>query len=266
MLIVTDADYMLAAELDLVLVKQLETDADRKQATDPRATRVPETWTVRSTLTKKPVGRIHFTSVDCLYATKLAAGISGPSTCNFPGASLRYLHGDPPRNQRRDSSPPAETIEETVADALRWMAPILRHARTGEYDGTETVMIGGNLITRPRALTECGAKATGADFSPVAAKSAIVNGEAGEMCRACRARLDTKGARNPSAFTELAERRGSSSPRQRDFVRRLLDEGDRHGRPCLIDARTIDQMSSRGASAVIDALKLLKARDWKGDL
>lgn len=231
LLTITDADHMLAAELDLVLVKRPETDADRKQAADPRATRAPETWTVKSTLTNKPVGRIHFTPVDCLYATKLTAGISG--------------------------------IEETVADAIRWMAPIMRHARTGTDDGTETVVIGGKLITRPRAVTECGAKSTGADFGPIAAKSALINGQAHEMCLACRTKLDARGVRD---LSNLSDRRGSSSPKQQDFIRRLLDEGACHGRPYLFDARVIDQMSNRGASATIDALKALKKRGWTGDL
>ena len=34
----------------------------------------------------------------------------------------------------------------------------------------------------------------------------------------------------------------------------------------LVEARTINQMSSREASATIDRLKGLKERGWKGDL
>jgi len=231
-LAVTDDDQTLAAELGLFLVQQPVTDEDRADAQHPNATREPETWLVRSALTKKPVGRLRFTAVDCLYASKYAAGISG--------------------------------IEETVADALRWIAPVVRHARTGKYDGTETIVCRfGSTFERPRAITECGAKATGADYEPTGAKSAVVNGEAGEMCPACRAKLETKGVRDAS---NLSERRGSASPKQCDFIRRLLDEGARNGRPYLMDARTIDQMSTRAASAAIDALKSLKSRDWKGDL
>ena len=232
MLTVTDADYALAAELGLFLVRQAETARDREDATDPRATRTPETWLVRSVLTKQPIGRLRFTPVDCLYATKLAAGISG--------------------------------IEETVADALRWIAPVVRHVRTGTYDGTETIVRRfGSMIERPRALTECGGKATGADYNPVAAKSELINGRPHEMCPACRAKLEGRGVRD---LSNLSERRGSSTPRQRDYLRRLLDQGAQSGRPHLIDARTIDQMSSREASATIDSLKALKERGWKGDL
>ncbi len=232
MMSITDADRSLAADLGLLLVKEPVTDRDQEDAADPRATRAPEHWTVKVAHTKRPVGRLHFTPVDCLYATKLTAGISG--------------------------------IEETVADALRWIAPIVRHARTGEYDGTETIVRRfGSTYDRPRAITECGAKAAGADYTPIGAKSAIVNGEAGEMCPACRAKLEARGVQDASS---LPDRRGSSSPKQRDFIRRLIDEGARNGRPYLVEARGIDQLSSREASRTIDALKALKVRGWKGAL
>jgi hypothetical protein len=229
---ITDADRTLAAELGLLLVQEPETEADRQAAVDPRATRSPQRWTVKVERTKRVVGRLHFTPVDCLYASKLTAGISG--------------------------------IEETVADALRWIAPIVRHARTGQYDGTETIVRRlGTTYDRPRAITECGAKATGGDYAPTSAQSVIVNGEAGEMCPACRAKLEDRGVRDAS---DQSDRGGSASPKQRAFIRRLLDEGARCGRPHLIEARGIDQMSSRAASALIDRLKSLKARDWKGTL
>jgi hypothetical protein len=231
MLTVTDSDHLLAAELGLVLDKRLETEADRKLAADPRATRVPQTWEVKSVLTHRPVGRLYFTPVDCLYATKLAAGISG--------------------------------IEETVADALRWIAPVVGHVRTGEYDGTETVMIAGNLRTRPRAITECGAPATGADYNRIAARSELVNGTASEMCPACRAKLEARGVRD---LSHLPGRSRTATVKQQDYLRRLLDEGAQHGRPHLVDARLIDKMSSREASATIDQLRALKTRGWKGDL
>lgn len=232
MMAITAADLTLAAELGLLLVKQSETEADLALAADARATRAPESWTVKVALTKRVVGRIHFTATDSLYATKFTAGISG--------------------------------IEETVADALRWIAPIVRHARTGEYDGTETIVRRfGTTFERPRAITECGAKATGADYEPTGAKSAIVNGEAGELCPDCRAKLEARGVRDAS---NLSDRRGSASPKQCDFIRRLLDEGARNARPYLIEARGINQMSAREASATIDRLKSLKARDWKGAL
>ena len=231
MLAITSADLTLAAELGLILVRQSESEAD-EPAADPRATRTSETWTVKVARTKRPVGRIQFTAADSIYASKFAT---------------------------QDSN-----IEETVADALRWIAPIVRHARTGQYDGTETIVRRfGSTFERPRAITECGAKSTGADYGAVAAKSALVNGDAGEMCPACKKQLEDKGVHDAS---NLSERGGSSSPKQRSFIRYLLDEAARCGRPYLIDARTIDQMSSRSASATIDALQSLKARDWKGDL
>jgi hypothetical protein len=232
MLTITDADLSLAAELGLFLVRQAQTERDREEAADPRATRTPETWLVRSVLTKRPIGRLRFTPVDCLYATKLAAGISG--------------------------------MEESVADALRWIAPIVRHVRTGQYDGTEVIVRRfGSMIERPRAITECGAKATGADYNPVAAQSELVNGRSHEMCPACRKKLEERGARD---LSHLPEKSASSTPRQRDYIRRLLDEGARNGRPYLVDARGVDQMSSRAASATIDRIKALKERGWKGDL
>lgn len=231
-LTVTDADYALAAELGLFLVRQAETDRDREEAADPRAERKPETWLVRSVLTKRPIGRLRFTPVDTLYATKLAAGISG--------------------------------MEETVADALRWLAPIVRHVRTGQYDGTETIVRRfGSMIERPRALTECGAKATGADYGLLHAQSELINGLPHEMCPACRAKLEARGTRD---LSHLPGQSASSTPRQRVYIRRLLDEGAQNGRAYLMDARGINQMSSREASATIDRLKALKERGWKGDL
>jgi hypothetical protein len=224
MLTITDADRTLAAELGLLLVKEPLT-AEQTEQTD-------ETWTVKVALTKRPVGRLQFTSADSLLVSKFTSR--------------------------------ADNIEETVADALRWIAPIVRHVRTGGYDGIETVVRRfGSTFDRPRAITECGAKSSGADLGPVAAKSALINGDAGEMCPACREKLEARGIRDAS---NLPERAHSSTAKQRSFIRRLLDEGARCGRPYLIDARDIDQMSSRSASATIDALMSLKARDWKGDL
>lgn len=234
MLSITTADRSLATELGLLLEKLPQTDRDRADAAHPSATRAPETWLVRTLVEKRPVGRIHFTVADCLYATKYGASISG--------------------------------IEETVADALRWIAPIVRHVHTGQYDGTETIIsrASGKIFERPRAITECGAKPTGADVGPVNAKSLIINGQAGEMCPACRAKLEARGdARDLSG---LPGRASSSTTKQRDFIRRLLDEGAHAGRPFLMDARRINQMSSREASATIDSLKSLKMRGWKGDL
>jgi len=233
MLTITDDDRTLAAELGLLLIREAVSARDQQLAADPRATRVPENWLVKTTDTKRLVGRLHFTPVDCLYASKLATGVSG--------------------------------IEESVADALRWIAPILRHVRTGEHDGTETVVLHaqGKIWDRPRALTECGAKATGADYNKIGARSAIVNGEAGEMCPACRRALEARGIRD---HAQLPGRRGTSTGKQQDFIRRLVDEAARCGRPYLLETRGIEQLSCREASATIDALQILKARNWKGEL
>ena len=191
-----------------------------------------ETWAVKVAYDKRPIGRLQFTAADTLYASKFTSGDS--------------------------------TIEETVAAALRWIAPITRHARTGQYNGVEIVVRRfGSTFERPLAVTECGGKPTGADYNSIAAKSAIINGEAGEMCPACKTKLEDKGVHDSS---HLSDRAASSTARQRSFIRQLVDEAARCGRPYLLDLRTIDPMSSRAASALIDALKRLKARNWKGDL
>lgn len=232
MMAITDADRSLAADLGLILVRQSPSKNDEEIASDARATRTPETWTVKEASTKRPVGRLHFTATDSLYASKFASGVSG--------------------------------IEETVADALRWIAPLIRHARTGQHAGTEVVVRRfGSTFERPRAITECGEKSTSADYGPVAARSAIINGTASEMCPACRDKLDARGTRD---LSKLSDRTGSSTTRQRGYIRSLLDEAARCGRPYLVEARSIDQMSLRGASATIDALRSLKERNWKGDL
>jgi hypothetical protein len=116
---------------------------------------------------------------------------------------------------------------------------------------------------RPRALTECGARSTGADFGPTDAQSELINGRSHEMCPDCRAKLEGRGARD---LSHLSGRSGSSTARQQSYIRRLLDEGARNGHPYLVEARTINQMSSREASATIDRLRALKERDWKGNL
>lgn len=229
---ITATDRALAAELGLFLVREPETAEDREDASHPSATRIPETWLIKSERTQRAVGRIRFTVVDCLYVTKYGAATQG--------------------------------IEESVADALRWIAPIVRHVRTGTYDGTEVIVRRfGSTFERPRALTECGAKSTGADYSPIAAKSELINGQSHEMCPACRGKLEEHGVADRSS---LPARSGSSTPRQRDYIRRLLDEAARNARPYLVEARSIDQLSSRAASATIDALKALKDRNWEGDL
>ena len=216
------------------------TDADRTLAAElglllvkfPAEESEGETWTVKVAYDKRPIGRLQFTAADTLYASKFTTGDS--------------------------------TIEETVAAALRWIAPITRHARTGEHNGVEIVVRRfGSTFERPLAVTECGGKPTGADYNRIAAESAIINGEAGEMCPACKKKLEDKGVHDAA---HLSDRAASSTPRQRSFIRHLVDEAARCGRPYLIDTRTIDPMSSRAASVLIDALKRLKTRNWKGDL
>lgn len=219
---VTDTDRTLATELGLYLVELPQTSEDRKLAADPRAIRSPQNWAVKSVNDQTLVGLLQFTPVDCLYATKYAAGISG--------------------------------IEESVAEALRWMTR-LRHVRTGDYDGMQSGRAG--------AITECGAMATGADFNKITAMCAFINAQAEEMCPACLAKLEARGVHD---LSDLPDRRGTASPKQRDFIRRLLSEAACCGRQHLMDTRDIDQMSSSAASSTIDALKALKARDWKGDL
>jgi len=216
------------------LVQEDETDRDRLAAAHPLATRKPEAWRVQDTKGFL-LGRFRITAVDCIYTSKIHQGA--------------WAHDN----------------HETIAEVLRWIAPIVRHVRMGDHDGTETVITpSGKTFERPRGINACGAAPTGADYAGfVSAKSDLVNGDTAEMCPACRAKLEAAGVRD---LSKLSARRGSSTDKQRDFVRRLLDEGARNGRPYLIDARTINQMSSRSASAAIDELKALKARGWKGDL
>lgn len=231
-LAITHADRSLASALGLLLVLQPESEADPAHPVDPCATRVPETWLVKVARTRRSVGRLRFTATDNLYASKFAHDISA--------------------------------IEETVAAALRWIAPGIRHARTGQYVGTEIIVRRfGSTYERPRAVTECGAPSTSADLDPTAAHSALADGEAGELCRACIAKLETRGVH---AGSNLTARIGSATARQRSYVRHLIDEAAHCGRPHLVDYRSIDRMSRRSASATIDALRSLKARDWKGDL
>jgi hypothetical protein len=226
-LTITSADLSLAAELGLFLIQQPVTDVDRDDAQLPGTVRIPETWLARSALTKKPVGHLRFTAVDSLYVSKYAAGVS--------------------------------SLEETVADALRWIAPITRHVRTGQYAGTEVIVRRfGSMIKRPRALTECGARSTGADYSPSAAQSELINGRPHEMCPACRARLTAhEDSTCPPAGAS------SSTVRQQAYIRRLLDEGAQNGRPCLMDEQNLHQLSRHDASVTIDRLRALKERNWK---
>jgi hypothetical protein len=189
-------------------------------------------WIVKVAADKRVVGQLDFTDFDAVYVRKAVEGISN--------------------------------LEETVADALRWIAPIIRHVWTGEYDGTETIVRrSGAIFERPRAVTECGAKSTPADYGPMAAKTMITDGTASEMCRDCRGKLETRDVRDHS---NLSERSMTATPKQRSFIRFLLDEAARNGRPYMLDARQIDQMSAREASATIDVFKSLKARNWKGAL
>ena len=229
---ITDADRVLASELGLLLIQRPEARADPAEAEPLSSARAPETWVVRSIAARRIVGTLCFTSTDCLYVTKSATG--------------------------------DRTIEEAVTDALRWLAPVVRHVRTGQYEGTEVIIPRFSSIReRPRALTECGARSTGADHEPMAARSELINGRSHEMCPACRVKLEE---RDTTGLAPLANLPASATTRQRAYVRRLLDEATRSGRNYLLDARTVDQLSCRDAAATIDVLRALKERGWKGPL
>jgi hypothetical protein len=222
---VTDRDRSLAAELGLYLVLLPETSDDRRRGADPSAIRIPQNWAVKSAIDDTLVGILTFTETDCLYATRYATGMSG--------------------------------IEESVADALRWMTRV-RHVRMGDGVRRESP------ADRARAVTECGAMATGADFDATAAQTALMDDQPDQMCPMCLTAMKKHGVLRD--VLKRAQESGSSTPRQRDFIRRLLDEAACCGRPYLMDARSIDHMSIRTASATIDALRALKARHWMGDL
>lgn len=153
-----------------------------------------------------------------------------------------------------------ERLEEERAAA---QAKLRAHVRTGTYNGTITRRIRDLQREMPRAETLCGGEATGKDHNPTGAREIIRDAAEpwlSDMCPVCRAKLEGDGARD---LSRQSGRSGSSTVKQRDFLRRLLDEGARSGRPYLMDARRIDQMSSREASAKIDELKALKGKGWK---
>lgn len=158
----------------------------------------------------------------------------------------------------------AQVVEERrEEERTTALAKLRAHVRTGTYNGTIERRIRGLMREMPRAETLCGGEATSKDHNATGAKQIIRDAaepRLSDMCPACRAKLEAAGARD---LSNLPERRGSSTAKQRDFLRRLLDEGARNGRPYLLDARTIDQLSSREASAKIDELKALKGKGWK---
>lgn len=134
--------------------------------------------------------------------------------------------------------------------------------RSGKYAEPEVVSIGGKAITRPRALTECGAEATSVDYSCTPARDAIRDGRATEMCRACRSKLEAAfGWRD---LSHLPDDGGSSTPEQRGLIHDLIAEGYQKG-SCrfMMNGHTIDQLSSREAAAKIDGLKADKDKGWK---
>jgi hypothetical protein len=153
--------------------------------------------------------------------------------------------------------------EQLRADAL---AKLRAHVRTGTYRGTIERRIRGLMREMPRAETLCGGEATSKDHTLTGARQTIRDASEpwlSDMCPACRAKLEVDGARD---LSNLPARSGSSTVKQRSYLRRLLDEGARSGRPYLMEARDLDQMSSRSASAAIDKLRALKERGWEGDL
>jgi hypothetical protein len=197
---------------------------------EDRAQAVDEHWLVKSVLTCKIVGRIRFTAVDSLYVTKYGAG--------------------------------ASAIEETIFAALRWLTRVDRHVRTGQYAGVEVVIRRfASMRQRSRALTECGRAATDADYSPIEAESELINGRTHEMCPVCREKLEARGVGNIAQLSAQA----SSTARQLAYLRSLLDEAARNGRPYLVDT-ALDTLTRHEASALIDRCHRLRERDWKGSL
>lgn len=156
--------------------------------------------------------------------------------------------------------------ENRQAQIAAEQAKLRAHVRTGEYRGMMFRTIRGLQRELPRAEVLCGGEPTGKDHNALGARE-IIRDRAepwlSDMCPTCRAKVETDGARD---LSHLPGRRGSSTAKQCDYIRRLLDEGARAGRPHLMDARAIDQMSSREAWATIDHLKEMKARGWKGAL
>jgi len=233
MLTITSADHSLAAELGLFLVQLPVTDEDRNEAKHPGAVRVPQTWLVRSILTKKRLGNLRFTAVDSLHASKYAAGTSA--------------------------------LEETISDALRWITPLVRHVRTGTYEGTEVIVRRyGSMIERPRALTMCRARSTGADYTISEARSALINGRSHEMCPTCREGLGALEGHEVREFPLKESARSTAA--QQTYLRHLLDEGARSGHPHLPEPRGINRLSRSEASALIDRLRFLKEHGWSRSL
>jgi hypothetical protein len=158
----------------------------------------------------------------------------------------------------------ASVVEERrQEEAAAALAKLRAHVRTGTYNGYYTRTIRGLQREVPRAETLCGGEATSKDHCATGARVIIRDASEpwlSDMCPACRAKLEETGSRD---LSRLPGRSGSSTAKQRDFIRRLLDEGAQNGRPYLMDARQIDQMSSREASAKIDELKTLKTKGWK---
>jgi hypothetical protein len=161
----------------------------------------------------------------------------------------------------------AQVVEERrEEERTAALAKLRAHVRTGTYNGTIERRIRGLMREMPRAETLCGGEATSKDHNATGAKQIIRDASEpflSDMCPACRGKLEAAGVRD---LSHLSERGGSSSPKQRSFLRHLLDEAARNGRPYLMEARGIDQLSSRSASAAIDKLRALKERGWKGDL
>jgi HAMP domain-containing protein len=161
----------------------------------------------------------------------------------------------------------AQVVEERrEEERTAALAKLRAHVRTGTYNGTIERRIRGLMREMPRAETLCDGEPTSKDHTLTSAWQTVRDASEpflSDMCPACRAKLEVGGARD---LSNLPARSGSSTVKQRSYLRRLLDEGARSGRPYLVEARGIDQMSSRSASAAIDKLRALKERGWKGDL
>jgi hypothetical protein len=140
--------------------------------------------------------------------------------------------------------------------------PEIRHVRTGKYDGTGVVTVGDKAVTRTRPLTECGAVATSVDWSSQTARIKLRDGHVAELCRDCRAKLETLFGW--CDLSNLPDHSGSSTAEQRQLIHHLLEEAYQNRYWGIgLNGNTIDQLSSRKAAETINELKVIKVKGWK---
>lgn len=139
-------------------------------------------------------------------------------------------------------------------------APAVAHVRTGEYHGTVFRMVRGAPREMPRAVTVCGAEATGPDFTRPAAIGEIIDdgSRLAEMCLACRACIEAATGARP--MTHL---RGRITGAQEVYLRRLLIEARGRCPDVPLDSHHLGGTTARFAAFAIEALKAAKARDWR---